>query len=228
MAYDLEEIFGEASRRLPPDFYRLWFGPMHWAYRSLFGIWPVRRAGDGYWQPQAWRGHRQSDLRLVMAVRCGDPFDDGLGYPAWIACDPVHGLPTPLMRPRLLGARALWGPEILDLVVLDWRMARPPLRLSGMAQALGGTVDASSWADRDDEPVLVVRDVGRWLARVLDGACLPLGDANEQAGLLRGFAGGLVTETTAHGRELDALMRRAAPRLPDLFVEQRKDEEVAA
>jgi hypothetical protein len=59
----------------------------------------------------------------------------------------------------------------------------------------------------------VVQNMLRWLARALNGACLPLRPAAEQAGLLRSFAGGVIAETVTHG------LRRAQPALPALYVD---------
>lgn len=228
MHHDPGALFDDAVRRLDRRRHVAWlrerFGGVdgQWRCRQLFAVMPVRGAGPGYWDPLPWRGAKDSDFRLVMAVRCGAPPvpDDGFSrYPCPVEVDPVSGLATPAMEPRLLGARALWGPDIIDLLVVDQALEKQPRRLTGLAPALGGALDPDHWSDRTEQPVLVVRNVARWLARALDGACLPLGPAEEQAHFLRGLRGGVVTETTEHGKQLQALMRREAAPLPELYVE---------
>jgi hypothetical protein len=223
MQNDLDKLFWSARRALPRSFWGDFLPARLQAdFRDLFGILPVAKAGDGYWQPRPWRGHRAEHLRLIVAVRAGDPYGGemaGYGLPAWVERDPVSRLPTESSRLRLLAERALHGPDIVDLLCLpDWRMQRPPLRYSGLATALGAAIDGQCWEDRSAEPVLVVRNIRRWLAKAAEGACLPLGTQDEQAGLLRGLTGGILTEDVAHGQALQALMRRPVAPIPSIFV----------
>jgi hypothetical protein len=219
MIDDPAALFWRAQRLMPPEFLRERFGVGQWLFRNVFGMLPVAKAGEGYWQPRDWRTARSKDWRIVMAIRCGDPFE-GEADPAWLERDPVSRCPTEASRLTLLGMRALHGPDIIDLVCWpDWAMRRAPLRLTGMARAIGGAIDDLDWSDRAETDVLVVRDIHRWISRCLDGACLPLGTADEQATLLRSFTGGVRTEGVQHGLALEKLMLRPAPAIPKISVE---------
>jgi hypothetical protein len=219
MIDDPAALFWRAQRFMAPDAWRLLFGKGQWLFRDAFGMLPVAKAGDGYWQPRDWRSAKPSDFRLVMAIRCGDPFE-GEPDPAWLERNPDTWQLTEACRLQLLGMRALKGPDIIDLVCWpDRALKRTPLRLTGMARAIGGAIDDIAWTDRAEGEVLVVRDFHRWVARCFDGACLPLGTAEEQADLLRSFRGGVRTEDVSHGLALEKLMLRPAPAIPSIVVE---------
>jgi hypothetical protein len=219
MIDDPAKLFRRAQRLMPPEAWAMLFGRGQWLFRDAFGMLPVAKAGDGYWQPRDWRSAKPADFRLVMAIRCGDAFE-GEAAPAWVERDPDTWQLTETSRLQLLGMRALKGPDIIDLVCWpDRALQRTPLRLTGMARAIGGAIDDIAWSDRAEEEVLVVRDFHRWVARCLEGACLPLGSPEEQAALLRSFRGGIRTEDVAHGVALDKLMRRPVPETPRINVE---------
>jgi hypothetical protein len=230
MSHDLDALFWRARRQLPRSF---WGDVLpkrsqpH--FQALFGMSGYEKLDGGFWVPQPLpRRGRSPRPGLVMAVRTGDPWGGEMaehGLPPWVRYSPQTSIVTEASSRRMLARHALEGPEILDLLLLpDGDFSKAPLLLTGMAPALGAARDCVTWEDRAERPVLVVRSVERWLRRWTNGACLPLGQAVEQASFLRGLTGGIHTEDVAHGRALQAMMLRPAPALPSIFVEAAAEE----
>jgi hypothetical protein len=213
---DPEVLFANARhrlRRLRP------LGAQHQHLILVLGSWPARRVAEGWWEPLDPRAARERDECLILAVRGGALAD--LRPAPGIAYDPVHGHPLGDGWALERGWLALAGPDILDLLALDWELRRPPLRLTGMAYALGDAsgVLVAEWP----EPVRLVRDAREWLALARQGAVLPLGDDAQAQSYLRSLTGGIVVTDTEQGRAVKRLLERELPKPPPLFVAQQEE-----
>ena len=216
---DCDTLFVAAKRALPKGWLHHRFGRGAWLYENLFGVWTAQPDGEGFWSPRPAKASSEKHLVLVIAVRTGDPWISDFGLPAWIDVDPVHRTPTAEGMSRLRGSRALFGPDIVDLLACDLTLTKPPRRMTGMARALGYGA-AGEYTTTDDGPVPIVRTVLEWLAHSTDGACLPLGSSVERAELLRGFGGGVTAMDLAHGETLQRLMKREPIQNPEIFLTQ--------
>lgn len=217
---DPGEIFAEARRRGAGELLEAAKGNRGRAWaraRQLFGRWPVQLRGEDRWEPMPEAGALPHEERLILAVRGGwvDPqriprLEPGL----------LPGLVAQGQAGRMRGWRAIWGPEVRELIALP-----PPGRRERWRFLIGGTAAlgdpdgdlCEGFADpREEEPIPVARSLGGWLAGVMRGAVLPLGDEWTQAAYLRRLVAPIVAEDLAHGLALERMLRRPERALPEI------------
>ena len=208
-AEDLGALFDLAQARLP-DAARVAIcggirGKLYARHRQLFGLLPVQLVSDDAWTPAELRNALPHEERLILAVRAGHVSPLRIPRLQWGA---VPGLPAPGQEARLRGWRAVWGPQVVELLALPPRGSREGLReLRGGCEALG-----DPWGELPDEepnetPIPIARDVAGWLRRAMRGAVLPLGHATTQAAYLRRLVAPLLAEDLAHGEQLERMLR---------------------
>lgn len=221
MRCDPGEVFAGAQRRGEAELLAAAKGHRGRAWyraRQLFGSWPVQLRGDDGWEPLPERAALAHEERTLLAVRGG-----------WVDWSRIPGM-EPGVLPglwadgqawRVRGWRAVFGPEVLDVIALPPPGRRDRWRfLVGRVEALGDPEGelAEAYGPEADEAVPVARSLRGWLAGAMRGAILPLGDEWAKAAYLRRLPMALVAEDLAHGLALERLLKRTERTLPEIRV----------
>lgn len=215
------ELFLEAQRRAAgallaaADMHR---GRAWYRARQLLASWPVQLHGDDRWVPLPERNALPGEERLLLAVRAGPV--DWSRIPGMVP-GVLPGLWADGQAWRVRGWRAVWGPEVVDLIALP-----PPGRRDRWRFLVGGTAAlgdpfgdlADAYGPEAEEPVPVARGLRGWLAGAMRGAILPLGDDWTKAAYLRRLSMPLIAEDLAHGLALERFLKRTERLMPEIRV----------